>query len=624
MNFPRAAAAAAAGLRSAFAFPVLAGGRFMGVIELLDRSARQADRNLVETMTGIGGLLGELLERERQDDERDRLLRRLETERARLEAVQRRMPAGVLVADAPSGRVVAGNDKLDDLVGAPLTDDAEGERFLTYPFRRVDGTPYDHHEMPFAEAARTGTVIENAELEFQQPDGEIRLVSVSAAPVHDRDGNVVSAVATFHDVTDRRRAEDRHRFLSEASAVLASSLDHNATLAAVARLAIGVLGDVIGVHLIGADGKLRQVVAEFSDPELAIVTERIRSYGFDAAANEGVARVLRKGTSVVYEEVDAELLRAVAVDDEHLALLSRLRARSAMLIPLVSGPRVLGALSFVSLQPQRVFDHDAVSLAEELGRRAGVAVANARLYERERAVAAALQASLLPRRLPQVPGLELAARFHPGGEGVEVGGDFYDAFPIGAEAAALVVGDVCGKGAEAAALTAQFRYTARALSGPGRDPGTVLGLVDAKVQEDDGVGDRFCTAVYALVERGPHGFACSVASAGHPLPLVVRASGAVEELACSGSLLFVLARPTYQVVSFTLRPGDSLVLYTDGVTEARGEHGWFGADRLRSLLASRAGASADELAGAVADAALAHSGGRADDDIAVLVAVARP
>jgi PAS domain-containing protein len=510
---------------------------------------------------------------------------------------------------------------LEALVGPPVVGSEEGEQVLDYPFRHPDGRAYEPHELPFVRAARTGAMTEDAELALLSPDGEVRHVTVSAAPIRDPQGRVISSVATFHDITERRRAEDRHRFLSEASAALAHTLDHQAALAEVTRLAIGVLGDTVGAYLLDADGRMHEAAVAYDDPRTAELNEQVRDrYGYDESAREGVARVLRTGSTVVYDTIEADLLQEVAKDEEHLALLRQLPNRSAMLIPITSGRAVIGVLTFFSAHSTRFFDTETVALAEELGRRVGTAVANARLYERERALAATLQASLLPQELPRPDWLELAARFQAGGEGLEVGGDSYDAFMADQDTMALVVGDVCGKGAEAAARTAQFRYTTRAMSGPGRDPAAVLDLVDGKVRENDSRGDRFCTAVYALVQPVEGGLLCVASSAGHPLPLVVRAGGTVEELPCAGTLLFVLDRPSHRNASTTLHPGDALVLFTDGVTEARGERGMFGTDRLRAVLENAAGGTAEDIAAAVAEAAATFSESGTADDIAVLVA----
>ena len=618
-------AAVEAGLTSAFAFPLRAGGGMVGVIQLIDRSRRRRDNDLAETVLALGRLIGEFLDRVQHDEERRRLLGRVERERARLEAVQRWMPSAVLVADAPSGRVVAGNDMLDSIFGDPIVDHVEdGERFLDYRFLRADGRTYSDDELPFVRAARTGEVIDDAELEFIGIDGSPRTLSVSAAPIRARDGRVVSAVATFHDVTYRRRLADRQSLLSEASAAVAGSLDDSAGLRQMAKLAVGVLADLVVVHLATANGSMALFTAAYADDRPVDVDERLSTaWTVDLDAREGVARAVRDQHTIVYHTVDAELLDALAANPEQRRALDELGIRAAVLVPLHAASSVVGVLSFISLGPHRTFDRETVGFAEDIGRRVSIAVANARLFERERAIAATLQASLLPPKLPEVPGFELAARFEPGGEGVDVGGDLYDVFRVGS-ATALLVGDVCGKGAEAAALTAQLRFTARALSDEPCDPAHVLSMVDRKVQEhrdpDDG---RFCTAVYLLLESHDGRKVCTAASAGHPLPLVVRADGSVEEIDCRGSLLFVVDRPSHRSVTFDLGAGDAVVLYTDGVTEARGEHGFLGDGALRSLLASCAGSSARSIADRVADAAIAHGAGLAHDDICVVVAVVR-
>jgi PAS domain S-box-containing protein len=620
-NFPRGAAAAASGIETAFAVPVVSGGEFVAVLELFDRNVRSEDRSLMEAMIGVAELIGQILERSRYDDERNHLLGRLQTERARLEAVQRRMPAGVLVADAPSGRVVAGNDRLESLVGPPVPSTLDGETVLDYPFRHPDGRPYEDHELPFVQSARTAARTDDVELTLLGADGEIHLVSVSSAPIVDAQGTVISSVATFHDVTARRRAEERHRFLSQASAALVGTLDHAAALQQVAALAIGVLGDTVGVYLLDPDGILHESAIAHRDPRTAEVHQIVRDrYGYDEEAAEGVARVLRTGETVLYDAVDPDLLSSVAKDEEHLALLLELPNRSALLIPVIGRREVLGVLTFLSARSAHVFDPDTVMVAEELGRRVGIAVENARLYERERAIAATLQASLLPQRMPDLGWVDLGARFQAGGAGLEVGGDCYDAFTLDEGVLALLIGDVCGKGAEAAARTAQLRYTMKAMSSPGRDPAEVLALVDATVGPFDLPNERYCTAVYAQLARTEGGaLRCTAASGGHPLPLVVRGDGRVEELPCPGTLLFVLRRAHHRSTATTLAPGDALVLYTDGVTEARGD-GWFGVDRLRRVLSEAAGRSAQEMADAIVDAALDFGGGHAADDLAVLVA----
>jgi PAS domain S-box-containing protein len=254
---------------------------------------------------------------------------------------------------------------------------------------------------------------------------------------------------------------------------------------------------------------------------------------------------------------------------------------------------------------------------EDLARIASLAMENARLEQRERRIARTLQDSLLPRSLPEIPGLEAAARYLAGGEGTVVGGDLYDLFGV-EDGWALVVGDVCGKGAEAAALTSMVRYTVRAETLHHAGPAEVLGLLNEAIlrQRRDG---RFCTVLHGRLEIEGAGARFTLASAGHPPPLVLRADGGVEAVPCTGSLLGVLPVVELPEVVVRLGPGDALVCYTDGVTECRGPEGLFGDERLGGVLAAAAGADAAALADRVVDAVVEFRGEQTQDDLALLV-----
>ncbi|MHB8671212.1 MAG: PP2C family protein-serine/threonine phosphatase, partial [Acidimicrobiales bacterium] len=235
------------------------------------------------------------------------------------------------------------------------------------------------------------------------------------------------------------------------------------------------------------------------------------------------------------------------------------------------------------------------------------------------ALAGTLQESLLPPELPWIQGLELAARFRPFGAGIEVGGDFYDAYETARNDWAVVIGDVCGKGPEAARVTALARYTLRAAAISARRPRVVLGVLNDALlrQQPDG---RFCTVAYLRLRPGAGGVRAVVASGGHPLPLRVGHDGRVASLGHAGPLLGVLPTVSLRDHTVTLRPGEILVLYTDGVTEARGEDGEFGEERLREVLAGCSGLHPSEVADAVDEAVSNHMGGRPRrDDMALLV-----
>jgi serine phosphatase RsbU (regulator of sigma subunit) len=276
----------------------------------------------------------------------------------------------------------------------------------------------------------------------------------------------------------------------------------------------------------------------------------------------------------------------------------------------------LGAIE-VSGKREGAFTASDERALEDLARIASLAIENARLEQRERNIARTLQDSLLPRVLPEIRGLQAEARYLPGGEGTLVGGDLYDLFAVEDEWA-LVVGDVCGKGAEAAALTAMVRYTVRAESLHHSSPGEVLGLLNEAIlrQLEDG---RFCTAIHGRLTVGAGGARISLANAGHPAPLVLRADGRVETVACSGPLLGVLPAVVHPDVIVQLRAGDALVCFTDGVTEGRGEEGMYGDERLAALLAACVGEDAAGIADRIVEDALAFQGGRTQDDLALLV-----
>jgi serine phosphatase RsbU (regulator of sigma subunit) len=204
------------------------------------------------------------------------------------------------------------------------------------------------------------------------------------------------------------------------------------------------------------------------------------------------------------------------------------------------------------------------------------------------------------------------------GDGNEVGGDFYDLFESGG-AWAAVIGDVCGKGAEAAALTALARHGVLALGRDGAAPSRVLAELNEVIVRERGLQPRFSTVAYARLERDGDAVTATVASAGHPLPLVVRASGRVEPVGRPGTLIGPFASIRVNDETAVLAPGDALVLFTDGVTEARRAGRLFGDARLRRLLAGTAGRPADEIARRIEEAVVAHHGGPLADDLAVLV-----
>lgn len=234
-----------------------------------------------------------------------------------------------------------------------------------------------------------------------------------------------------------------------------------------------------------------------------------------------------------------------------------------------------------------------------------------------RALAETLQRTLLPPALPTIPGIDVGGAYRPAGDGTVVGGDFYDVFEIRDGSWGVALGDVCGKGAPAAVVTALARHTIRALAVRTAAPSEVLrGLHDAIVRSDI---DSFCTALYLTAEPVDGGVAVRLSAGGHHLPLRVVDDGAVDEVGRAGHLLGMLEPIQLHDESVTLTPGDALVLYTDGVIEARRGRELFGEARLREVIAGHSRSSAQELADAVAASAVGFQGDHTRDDIAVVV-----
>jgi serine phosphatase RsbU (regulator of sigma subunit) len=287
-------------------------------------------------------------------------------------------------------------------------------------------------------------------------------------------------------------------------------------------------------------------------------------------------------------------------------------------VTLRSAGRPLGRLEVVH-GPEREFTPRDEAILAQLGQLASVAIANSQAYTRERHIAQVLQRSLLPPSIPSVPGLTVAVRFIAAGEGIEVGGDFYDFFRARDGAVAALIGDVCGKGPEAASVTALARHTLRAAAAYESRPSAVLGLLHRALREarDDG---RFCTVAYCDFELRESGVRMVLSCGGHPLPLVLRDSGVVEPVGRLGTLLGADIEPVLTDVAVDLAPGELVVLYTDGVTEVRaGQEEVFGDGDLAELLGRCAGMHPDGVAQRIEDAVLEAAGGRPRDDIAVLV-----
>ncbi len=434
-----------------------------------------------------------------------------------------------------------------------------------------------------------------------------------------------SARDFFHfsilDLSDQKRSEEASAqmlaylaYLADASEVLASSLDVDRTLRRLARLVVPTHADWCTVNLLEHDDTIRRVAAEHADPARAAELARL----LDAHPNEpdsssGVAQVIRTGEAQLYAEVTDALLAETANDPEYFEITRQLQIRSCVIAPLEARGRVLGSISFVYTEQDKTYDSADLALAQDLGRRAGLAIDNARLYEQRDNIAMTLQRSLLPPYLPEVPDFDLAAHYAPAGTGNEVGGDFYDVFEVSATEWNLVIGDVEGKGPAAAALIGLARHTLRAVAFDHPSPAEALRILNQVLISN--ASELCCTVALCRLRVDEDGASATVARAGHPAPLMVRRGGAVEPLGADGTLLGAFAEPRISESVTAVYPGDNLVMFTDGVLGMR----TLADNRLRAILSELAGKAPKEIADEVAAAVHQAQPGGLADDVAILV-----
>jgi PAS domain S-box-containing protein len=399
----------------------------------------------------------------------------------------------------------------------------------------------------------------------------------------------------------RRASEAAHarvRLLADTSALLERSLSSDEALQEVAELLVARIADACALDVIDLAGHLRRA-------------------GADARVPDGRRRPL---------EMDGDPRVAQALQDEQPIFLEDMGELdegpvlgcSATLVPLVARGRAVGVLSLGWRDAGRRPARDEWSLVEALAQRIALAVDGALQYRERAHVAQTLQASLLPAALPDIPGATVAAEYVAAGEGMDVGGDFYDLFALDDGAWILVIGDVQGKGAEAAAVTALARYTVRAVAGRSSSPATTLAALNDEMLRQNR-DRRFVTAVLARLEpRADGGARLVVASGGHPPPVLLRVGGDAEVVPCPGTLLGVEADARSFDREIELAPGDTLVLYTDGVTEARRDRPLTPED-LGAALRDSAPGGAAPVAREVVHLAEVGGAGVLRDDLAVLV-----
>ncbi|MGW3130808.1 SpoIIE family protein phosphatase [Streptomyces sp. NPDC001123] len=414
-----------------------------------------------------------------------------------------------------------------------------------------------------------------------------------------------SAVEASHAAQERERAAHEDlAFLLEASTAIAHEKHYADSLQRMARLTVPALAPLCSVHVVERGQAQRIAVAAAARDGEELLSSRALRDEVDAV----VARVLASGTT------------ETAHTDGRCA---QLGVTGYVCVPLATRGHAFGALTL--LATDLPLDDRTIALAQELGRRAASSADNAHQFTDRVRLARDLQAGLLPPELPRIPGATLAASYRPAGEGLDVGGDFYDVFPLADDRWVLMIGDVSGRGALAATTTGIVRHTARAAARLLNDPAAVVAAINDALMASTADEDQFVSLTYGELRHTSSHLALNLIRAGHVPPLVRRADGTVVELVEPGLLLGIRPDPGVCPCGIELHPGDSLVLVTDGITEARSADGeFFGEDRLADGLAAvrTTTPTAAVLMESITAAVTAFAGDATLDDEAVLVVTA--
>jgi len=642
-NFPRAGAAGRAGLQSATAIPIVGAHGVLAVIEFLSTALRLADAEHGQALSLAGRQLAHYVARVRAEERlRDSEERASAIFEAALDCVITMDHQGSVVDFNPAAETTFGYSR-DDAVGRPLV-----ELIVPKPLREKHRAGLRRYL-----ATREPRILNRRlELEGCRADGTTFPVELTVTRLGSGEPPVFAGF--LRDITERHQAEaDRRGLVKEAVASraseeaarvraefaqheaeaerarleflayvgmrMASSMDYTTTLEEVARAAVPAIADLCVVTVIEPDGRPQPLAIVHADPERErLARELTHPESAMSAALPGVVEVMRTGEHELLPEVTDELLLEAARDEQHLRYLRALGVRSALSVPMRSSGRTLGVIALGFAESGRRFGSDDLVVATALAARGGLHIDNARLYTERSRIAATLQQSLLPTALPAIPGLEVAAHYRAAGDQNEVGGDFYDIFPSEEGAWTAIIGDVSGKGAEAAALTALTRHTLYAAALRDSSPARNLAFLDEAMRRRARGTAAFSTVVCVRVCPGGDSTLLTIASGGHPPPLVLRTDGRVERVDVPGTLVGILDGARFEERDVRLSPGEVLLLYTDGAIELRRRDLAFGERELERVLREQPGMPAEHVVDAVAARIDELQDGSPRDDVALL------
>ena len=601
---------------SAVVAPLSAGERTLGALSVLRLGDGELYRN--DDLE----LVCELARRAALAIDNARLYSEVRDVEQRLAAILVNLAEAITVMDE-RGRLVFANQAAADLLGAAnpaeLTSAVPGTIMPRFLVLDESGRELDLEAMPgrrlFKGEQPTPLLVRN----IVRATGEERWLNVRSSTVTDPDSErILYVVSVFENITEVKRAQLAESFLAEASRLLAASMDYSETLQRVAQLAVPQLADWCAVDLVNDRGEIERVAVHHTDPVRLALAERLsRTHRPALDEPTGVPEVIRTGRARIFTDLEPETLAASARDTEDVELLRAIRATAVIIVPMAGASRTIGAITLVSSDSVRRLSRADLALAERLGRRAGTAVESARIYTERTQIAHTLQRALLPESLPDIPGGEIAAKYSPAGELNDVGGDFYDVFGYDGDRWMLVIGDVCGKGARAAGVTALARHTLRAAAMSGQSPAEMLATLHEALRRQP-MGADLCTVCLVAIERASEHRRLTVTLAGHQPPLLIGPSGETTQIGKPGTLLGVVDPIDISESQAEMHAGQTLLLYTDGVPEAGRPSGQLGEQGLLELCRHAPRLTLSDLLEQIERAALQSAAGRLRDDIALL------
>jgi PAS domain S-box-containing protein len=466
----------------------------------------------------------------------------------------------------------------------------------------------------WASAIATGEPYE-AEVLIRGRDGQARWFIARAHPLRDTAGRIVRWYGTTADIDLQKRAERDLAFLAETGMILGAAADVSLVLQRLADASVPTFCDICSISLLDPDGvTLRRSAVAFAGIDSKGSTDSLEEKLAGAPApNQPNSPALRAlaGESTFEPQVSAAWLDSISNDPQHARLIERLGIVSLITVPLGRIGYRQGALTFCTTRrSSRKFGGTDLALAEEVGRRAGMALANAESFERERRIAMTLQGALLPRTFPELPGVRFDATYVPASREAEVGGDWYDAFPLPGGRIGLSIGDVAGHGLTAAAAMGKLRQAMQSAAFIRPDPSAMLEAADLTLRGIEPICLASAFAAIFDLESG----VLRYASAGHPPQFLRLPDASLEEMGPTAPMLGICAPGSNPARAVAVARGSLLVLYTDGLTEATRDivHG---EALLKSFLTGAAVVTAERPAQALHHALLTAG---SSDDVAIL------